>query len=95
MGAGQIDSLEIQIQTSAKQANDQLDKLVAKLEKISSCLDGINTSKLASLGKSFNTVTSSTTTASKSVGSISSRLQSMNALLNKSKTSTNSLAASF
>lgn len=94
MGA-EIDRLEIQVETSASQANKQLDALVAKMEKLSSQMNGMNISKLSNLGKSFNKVTSSTNTASKSIGTISSRLQNMNSLLNKSKASTNSLASSF
>ena len=91
----ELDSLEIQIEASAKQANSQLDALATRLEKIVNSLNGINTSKLANLGKNFNTVSSSTSSAAKSVGTISGRLQNMTSTLNKSTKSTRSLASAF
>lgn len=91
----ELDRLEIQIETSAKQASSQLDLVMEKLEKISNSLNGLNTSKLANLGKSFDVVSKSTDTASKSVGNVSSRLQSMNGVMNKSVKSTRSLASLF
>lgn len=94
MGA-EIDRLEVVVEAEASKANKQLDALIAKLEKISSSLNGINTSKLDNLGKAFNTTSSGINAASKSVGTISSRLQNMNSLLNKSSASTRNLAASF
>lgn len=45
MGA-EIDRLEVEVEASAGQANVALDKLIAKLEKISGVLSGIDTSKL-------------------------------------------------
>lgn len=91
----ELDRLEIQIETSAKQASSQLDLVMEKLEKISNSLNGLNTSKLANLGKSFDVVSKSTDTASKSVGTVSNRLQSMNGVMNKSVNSTRSLTSLF
>lgn len=91
----ELDRLEIQIETSAKQANSQLDLLADKLEKISNSLNGLNTSKLANLGKNFDSVSKSTGATSKSVETVTSRLQSMNGVLNKSVKSTRSLASLF
>lgn len=91
----ELDRLEIQIETSAKQANSQLDLLADKLEKISNSLNGLNTSKLANLGKNFDSVSKSTGATSKSVETVTSRLQSMNGVMNKSVKSTRSLASLF
>lgn len=91
----ELDRLEIQIETSAKQASSQLDLVMEKLEKISNSLNGLNTSKLASLGKNFDTVSKSTGTTSKSVETVTSHLQSMNGVMNKSAKSTRSLSSAF
>lgn len=91
----ELDRLEIQIETSAKQASSQLDLVMEKLEKISNSLNGLNTSKLANLGKNFEGVSKSTDTASKSVVTVSSRLQSMNGVMSKSVKSTRSLSSAF
>jgi len=44
--ANEIDRLEIQIQTQAQKANNELDKLASKLERVSSSLSRINASGL-------------------------------------------------
>jgi hypothetical protein len=40
MGAADIDRLEIEVEAQAKGANQQLDALISKLEKVSSVLGG-------------------------------------------------------
>lgn len=49
MGAGEIDSLEIKIQANAQKANQSLDALVGKLERLSTSLGKVNGNSLASL----------------------------------------------
>ena len=46
-----IDSLDIQIKASATKADDAIDKLVGKLEKLSSSLGSLNTAGLGNLAK--------------------------------------------
>lgn len=48
-----VDSLEIQIQTSAQKANQEIDKLVANIGKLASSLK-IDTSGLEKIGKALN-----------------------------------------
>lgn len=45
----EIDSLEVKIEATSKGANDQLDRLIAKMGDLSKQLDGINAGKLESL----------------------------------------------
>ena len=47
--ANEIDRLEIQIQTQAQKANNELDKLTGRLDRISNTLTRINVSGLAGL----------------------------------------------
>ncbi len=58
-----LDRLEVQVEASAKRANDELNKLVNKLDKIATSLSGINSSGLVGfangvekLGKSMQTM---------------------------------------
>lgn len=58
-----LDRLEVQVEASAKKANDELNKLVNKLDKIATSLSGINSSGLVGfangiekLGKSMQTM---------------------------------------
>ena len=60
-----LDRLEVQVEASAKKANDELNKLVNKLDKIATSLSGINSSGLVGfangiekLGKSMQTMNS-------------------------------------
>ncbi len=60
-----LDRLEVQVEASAKRANDELNKLVNKLDKIATSLSGINSSGLVGfangiekLGKSMQTMNS-------------------------------------
>jgi len=48
MGA-EIDRLEVQVETQATKANNQLDKLVAKLDRVSGALAGLNSGGLTGL----------------------------------------------
>ena len=48
MGA-EIDRLEVQVEAQATKANNQLDKLVTKLDRVSGALSGLNSSGLAGL----------------------------------------------
>ena len=48
MGA-EIDRLEVQVEAQATKANNQLDKLVGKLNSLSNSLSHINSSGLAGL----------------------------------------------
>lgn len=45
----EIDSLEVKIEATSKGANDQLDKLIAKMGDLSKQLDGVNAGKIESL----------------------------------------------
>ena len=48
MGA-EIDRLEVQVEAQATKANNQLDKLVGKLDSLSNSLSHINSSGLSGL----------------------------------------------
>lgn len=49
MGAGEIDSLEIQVQATAQKANQSLDALVGKLDRLTASLGKINGNSIISL----------------------------------------------
>lgn len=49
MGAGEIDSLEIQVQATAQKANKQLDILVGKLDRLTTSLGRVNANSLVGL----------------------------------------------
>lgn len=59
MGAGEIDSLEIKIQANAQKANQSLDALVGKLERLSTSLGKVNGNSLASLSNGVQRLSSS------------------------------------
>ena len=50
----EIDRLEIQVEAQAGKANKQLDELIAKLNKVSGSLTGINTGRILGIGVSAN-----------------------------------------
>lgn len=84
--ANEVDSLEIKIEASASQANKQMDLLIAKLQNVSKCLNGINTSKISGIGT--GTKTSNITKLGDSFKGLDSSIRSTNK-------STHSLAYSF
>ena len=55
MGA-EIDRLEVQVEAQAKSANQQLDKLISKLEKVQSTLGGVNASGLTGFANGINKI---------------------------------------
>lgn len=59
MGAGEIDSLEIKIQANAQKANQSLDALVGKLERLSTSLGKVNGNSLSSLSSGVQRLSSS------------------------------------
>lgn len=59
MGAGEIDSLEIKIQANAQKANQSLDALVGKLERLSTSLGKVNGNSIASLSNGVQRLSSS------------------------------------
>ena len=56
MGA-EIDRLEVQVETQATKANNQLDKLVTKLDRVSGALSGLNNSGLTELSNGISKFT--------------------------------------
>lgn len=80
----EIDRLEIAIEAKATKANEQLDKLCSKLEKMASCLNGINLSKIGNIGNSFKTTT---TNAGKTESALQRLSNSMDVLTGKSEKS--------
>lgn len=86
-----IDRLEIEVEAAASKANKELDKLVARLEKVESKLSGINVKSLSGVGggKSAN---STANTFAKSAKKITSQILSSN---QKARTSFSQLAGSF
>jgi len=76
-----VDGIEVSIESSAAKANTELDKLIAKLGKVSSAI--ISTPSLATSG------------GGGSWNSASKSLKSYNTGVSKATKSTNSLAASF
>lgn len=58
MGA-EVDRLEVQVESEARRANQQLDSLINRLEKVSSSILKINTGKIRELSKDFNSLNSS------------------------------------
>lgn len=59
MADNTIDRLEIQVQTQAQKANTDLDRLIGKLEKMSSSLSHLNTGGLKNLANGFDTLSRS------------------------------------
>lgn len=59
MGAGEIDSLEIQVQATAQKANQSLDALVGKLDRLTTSLGKVNGNNLASLSNGVQRLSSS------------------------------------
>lgn len=93
--AGEVDSLEVKVSASASSANAQLDKLIANLEKVSSTLNGINTSKLSSIGTGFNTTAKSANSATTATSKLNSRIGGLSSSLSKAHSKTHSLASAF
>lgn len=93
--AGEVDSLEVKVSASASSANAQLDKLIANLEKVSSTLNGINTSKLSSIGAGFNTTAKSANSATTATSKLNSRIGGLSNSLSKAHNKTHSLASAF
>lgn len=91
MGAGQIDSLEIQIQTSAKSTNKQLDELIAKLTTVSKSLSGINGTKISGI----SVIGTHASKSSNGITKLSNSLKSLVSSQTQAKKSSNSLASSF
>lgn len=86
----EIDRLEIQIETSAKEANTQLDKLINKLDKLQNGLtsiggvtnlSGLNTNVKKTI-TSFNTITSSSNKLFKSTNNLAASFAKMRLGLN-------------
>ena len=49
MGAGEIDSLEIKVQATAQKANQSLDALIGKLDRLTTSLGRVNGNSLVGL----------------------------------------------
>ena len=56
MGAADIDRLEIEVEAQAKGANQQLDALISKLEKVSSVLGGASGKGLNSFASGISKI---------------------------------------
>lgn len=57
--AAEIDRLEIQVQSSASKANQQLDLLISRLDKVSGSLSGINAGGMRQFASGMNQIASS------------------------------------
>lgn len=76
MGA-KIDRLEVVIETQASSANQKLDTLTKKLEKISGALSGINTKGLENISKIINNTGKSASDSARKTGDLSSRISTL------------------
>ncbi|MEZ3487318.1 MAG: hypothetical protein K1W22_12220 [Lachnospiraceae bacterium] len=76
MGA-EIDRLEVVVESQASQANQKLDQLTKKLEKISGVLSGINTKGLENISKVINNTGKSASDSARKTGDLSSRISTL------------------
>lgn len=91
MGA-EIDSLEVKIETSASEANKQLDLLLSKLERISSSLGGINVSGIDKISKSLSGTSSTAQNVIQSTNNLQKFSGAIDVLIGKSSKAGKSLS---
>lgn len=83
MGA-EIDSLEIKIEASASNANDQLDKLANKMEALVASLGRVNTNGIDRIAKSLNNASSATQKTTQNTNNLKRFSSAMDILAGKS-----------
>lgn len=86
MGA-EIDRLEVQVEAQATNANNQLDKLVDKLERLKNTLSGINAGGLSGLTDNMNGVKTTSVAVEKCSDSLNKLSKTMEYLSGKTQKS--------
>ena len=88
----EVDSLEVKIEASSKDANDQLDKLIAKMGDLSKQLNGINADKLQDLATILKSTAGIFGSIKNSANDIKSATKEIGNLGNISKSSEKAVA---